>query len=67
MKERTEIDRPAAHVWRFVVTPELFLQWNDKVVDMEAGYLGDVVTYVAKLLTSPSRVGNVDSCHDAPD
>ena len=38
LKERTEIDRPAAHVWRFIVTPELFLQWqwNDKVVDMEA-------------------------------
>ena len=36
LKERTEIDRPAAHVWRFIVTPELFLQWNDKVVEMEA-------------------------------
>lgn len=36
IRERTEIDRPAAHVWRFVITPELFLQWNDKVVEMEA-------------------------------
>lgn len=36
LRERAEIDRPADHVWRFVVTPELFLQWNDKVVGMEA-------------------------------
>jgi hypothetical protein len=36
LKERTEIGRPAAHVWRFIITSELFLQWNDKVVDMEA-------------------------------
>ncbi len=36
LKERSEIDRPAAHVWRFIITPELFLQWNDKVVEMEA-------------------------------
>jgi len=34
--DRSEIDRPAAHVWRFIVTPELFVQWNDKVVDTEA-------------------------------
>lgn len=36
LKERTEIDRPAAHVWRFIITPELFLQCNDKVIEMEA-------------------------------
>ena len=35
-RERTEINRPVVHVWRFVITPELFLQWNDKVVEMEA-------------------------------
>jgi len=36
LHDRSEIDRPAALVWRYIVTPELFLQWNDKVVAMEA-------------------------------
>jgi hypothetical protein len=36
LRERTETDRPAAYVWRFVITPELFIQWNDKVVEIEA-------------------------------
>jgi uncharacterized protein YndB with AHSA1/START domain len=36
IRERTEIDRPAAHVWHFIITPELFLRWNDKVVESEA-------------------------------
>ena len=34
--DRSEIDRPATHVWRYVVTPELFLRWNDKIVALEA-------------------------------
>lgn len=36
LRERTAIDRPAALVWRYIVTPELFQQWNDKIVAMEA-------------------------------
>jgi uncharacterized protein YndB with AHSA1/START domain len=36
LRERTAIDRPAALVWRYIVTPELFQQWNDKIVAMDA-------------------------------
>jgi hypothetical protein len=36
LKERTEIDRPASHVWRYIVTTELFQQWNDKVIELDA-------------------------------
>jgi uncharacterized protein YndB with AHSA1/START domain len=36
LRERTAIDRPAALVWHYIVTPELFQQWNDKIVAIEA-------------------------------
>jgi uncharacterized protein YndB with AHSA1/START domain len=36
LRERSEIDRPPSRVWCYIITPELFLQWNEKVVEMEA-------------------------------
>ena len=36
IRERTVIDRPAAKVWPFVVNPERFQEWNEKVSSMEA-------------------------------
>ena len=36
IRERTVIDRPAAAVWPFIITPEHFQQWNEKVSSMEA-------------------------------
>jgi len=36
LRERSEIDRPASLVWRYISTPELFLQWNERIVEMEA-------------------------------
>jgi hypothetical protein len=35
MTERSDINRSAAEVWPFVVTPEHFQKWNDKIVSME--------------------------------
>lgn len=34
--ERSRISRPASIVWRYLVTPELFLKWNPKVTYMDA-------------------------------
>lgn len=34
--ERSLISVPPEKVWPFIVTPELFWQWNDKIVSMEA-------------------------------
>jgi hypothetical protein len=36
LRERSDIDRPAVHVWRHVITPELFQQWNDKIIELDA-------------------------------
>ena len=36
IRERTVIERPAAEVWPFIITPEHFIRWNDKVLSMEA-------------------------------
>ncbi len=36
IRQRTVIDRPAAEVWPFIVTPERFQEWNEKVSSMEA-------------------------------
>jgi hypothetical protein len=36
LRDRSEIDRPASHVWRYVITPELFRQWNDKIIELDA-------------------------------
>jgi uncharacterized protein YndB with AHSA1/START domain len=36
LRERTVIDRPAAQVWRHVIRPESFRQWNDKVSGLDA-------------------------------
>lgn len=36
LRERTEIARLPADVWPFIVTAELFRQWNEKIVDIEA-------------------------------
>jgi uncharacterized protein YndB with AHSA1/START domain len=36
IRERSIIARPAAAVWPYIATPELFQQWNDKVASMEA-------------------------------
>lgn len=34
--ERSLISAPPEKVWPFIVTPELFCKWNDKIVSMEA-------------------------------
>jgi uncharacterized protein YndB with AHSA1/START domain len=36
IRERTVINRPAAEVWRCIITPEAFQTWNEKVSSMEA-------------------------------
>jgi uncharacterized protein YndB with AHSA1/START domain len=36
LRDRSEIDRPITHVWRYIVTPELFQQWNDKIIELDA-------------------------------
>jgi hypothetical protein len=36
LRDRSEIDRPAAVVWPFIVTAEHFRAWNDKIIDIEA-------------------------------
>jgi hypothetical protein len=36
IRERTIIDRPAVKVWPYIVNPEYFQKWNDKIVSMEA-------------------------------
>jgi len=36
LRERTVIDRSAAQVWRHVIRPESFRQWNDKVSGLDA-------------------------------
>ena len=36
LRQRTVIDRPAAQVWRHVIRPESFRQWNDKVSGLDA-------------------------------
>lgn len=36
LHDRSEIGRPAAAVWPFIVTAERFRQWNDKIIDIEA-------------------------------
>ena len=35
IRERTQIDRPAADVWRYVIRPEHFQKWNTKVRSMD--------------------------------
>ncbi len=37
IRERTVINRPAAEVWPYIITPEVFQTWNEKVSSMEAG------------------------------
>ncbi len=34
--ERTEIDRPVATVWPYIIRPEYFQRWNKKIIAMEA-------------------------------
>ena len=34
--ERSLISAPPEKVWPFIVTPELFCRWNDKIISMEA-------------------------------
>lgn len=36
LRQSSNIDRPAALVWPYIVTPELFRQWNDKIASIEA-------------------------------
>jgi uncharacterized protein YndB with AHSA1/START domain len=36
LRDRSEIDRPIMHVWRYIVTPELFKLWNDKIIELDA-------------------------------
>jgi len=36
IRERTEIARPAARVWPYVVRPELFAKWHPKIHAMDA-------------------------------
>jgi uncharacterized protein YndB with AHSA1/START domain len=36
IRERTRINRPAAEVWPYIITPEAFQRWNEKVASMEA-------------------------------
>jgi uncharacterized protein YndB with AHSA1/START domain len=36
IRERTVINRPALAVWPYIVTPERFQAWNEKVSSMEA-------------------------------
>lgn len=36
IRERTVINRPAAEVWPYIITPEVFQRWNEKVSSMEA-------------------------------
>ena len=35
IRERSDIARPALHVWPYIVTAEHFRVWNDKVIDLE--------------------------------
>lgn len=35
IREKSVIDRPAAAVWPFIVSPESFRAWNTKVVSLE--------------------------------
>ena len=36
IRERTEIRRPAAEVWPYVIQPENFQKWNTKIASMDA-------------------------------
>jgi uncharacterized protein YndB with AHSA1/START domain len=36
LRQRTVIERPAEEVWRHVIRPESFRQWNDKVSSLDA-------------------------------
>jgi uncharacterized protein YndB with AHSA1/START domain len=36
IRERSTISAPAAQVWPYIVTAELFRVWNDKIIDIEA-------------------------------
>jgi uncharacterized protein YndB with AHSA1/START domain len=36
IRQRSSISRPPAAVWPYIVTPERFQQWNDKIASIEA-------------------------------
>ena len=36
LRDRSVISRPPSVVWPYIVTPELFQKWNDKVASIEA-------------------------------
>lgn len=36
IREKTIIDRPAVSVWPYIIKPEHFQKWNDKIAYMEA-------------------------------
>jgi hypothetical protein len=36
LRDVSKIDRPASVVWPYIATAELFRQWNDKIIDLEA-------------------------------
>ena len=36
LRERTEIERPVARVWPYVIRPEYFQRWNPKISSMDA-------------------------------
>jgi hypothetical protein len=35
IRERTEVHRPAAEVWPYVIRPENFQKWNTKITSMD--------------------------------
>jgi len=36
LRERSVVRRPAANVWPYVIRPEYFQKWNDKITSMDA-------------------------------
>lgn len=36
LRERISIDRPPAHVWPYIINPDFYRKWNDKILHMEA-------------------------------
>jgi hypothetical protein len=36
IRERTIIDRPAREVWPYIINPDYFQKWNEKIASMDA-------------------------------
>ena len=69
MPRHARLDAPGAlhHIMvRGIDKSNIFRDEEDKTRFLERSHIGDVVTYIAKLLTLLLEVDNIASCHAMP-